>query len=143
MKAHYNKLPFGQASQSWDGVMGQVVSKKADFSINLLAVTKARSQYVTFSSALMQKVNKLYMQMPKQAIIFTTFVKVFDPYFWQVLTVALVVSSICTAMVTFSDTAVARVASGSATVLLAFVGLDANLATSVVNTNRSGIFFLS
>ena len=59
---HQPQLPvtgiFNQTTQQWNGVMGELVSDVADFSISPTAITEIRSKYVTFSSGFMLKYNR-------------------------------------------------------------------------------------
>ena len=59
---HQPQLPvtgiFNQTTQQWNGVIGELVSDLADFSISPTAITEIRSKYVTFSSGFMLKYNR-------------------------------------------------------------------------------------
>ena len=59
---HQPQLPvtgiFNHTTQQWNGVMGELVSDAADFSISPTAITEIRSKYVTFSSGFMLKYNR-------------------------------------------------------------------------------------
>ena len=59
---HQPQLPvtgiFNQTTQQWNGVIGELVSDVADFSISPTAITEIRSKYVTFSSGFMLKYNR-------------------------------------------------------------------------------------
>ena len=59
---HQPQLPvtgiFNHTTQQWNGVMGELVSNVADFSISPTAITEIRSKYVTFSSGFMLKYNR-------------------------------------------------------------------------------------
>ena len=111
----------------WTGVMGQIVSGEADFSITHLSVTKSRSEYVTFSSPLGLNVNRLFMRKPLQSLSFFTFLDVFDPLFTAVFGLTVAVCTFVLAVCFFKGAFTSRIGHGSAVVLMASTALDASM----------------
>lgn len=76
---------YDNATQSWNGVIGDLILGKADISIADLSVIKSRAEVVDFTQAVFQYQNRLYMKRPGQALKWDTFVEVFDVFYWTFL----------------------------------------------------------
>ena len=73
---------FDEATQTWNGVMGDVVQNKADISIADLIVTETRAKSIKFTTGIYWIRDKLYMKKPKSSYVWTTFLTAFQPSFW-------------------------------------------------------------
>lgn len=73
---------YDPATKLWNGVVGDLISQRADIVIADLAVTSTRSEVIDFTRAIFQYENKLYMKKPLQSINWLTFVEVFSLQYW-------------------------------------------------------------
>lgn len=55
---------WNQQNQTWSGVMGEIVSGRADFAIADMSMTSLRVRYVDFTLPLIISRNNLYIKEP-------------------------------------------------------------------------------
>lgn len=127
---------------NWGGIVGEVMKGNADFAINIISVTKQRSEVVAFSTQLLRNVNKLYIRKPVRAVSLTTFTEVLSSLFMVMVTITMCACSLTMATFFFSGSALERLSSGFTVVVLALLGLDTNLVVgSVLSVSKRVIVF--
>ena len=88
----YGKLDLD--TNSWNGIIGQLISGEADMSIFQLIVIKSRGLAIDFSTATNDNAFGLYMRKPRQSLSWETFTKVFYYRYWCLLCVIAVLCSV-------------------------------------------------
>ena len=68
------KLP----NSSWNGVIGDLLNQKANFSNADLGITKSRGEAVDFTADIAVAHDRFYMKKPMAEVNFMTFFEVFD-----------------------------------------------------------------
>ena len=150
---------FGSADPktgAWNGIVGYLSNNKADTSILELSVTQERGKVIRFSAPFVNFKHQLFVKKPGPSSSWSTFVDVFNPYYWFALVSVLSTCSLFLILLfTYFDTRIKlsgtcfketlrrNIFSGVATTSLAFGVLDMGHARSVSHTSASSIRLMS
>ncbi len=78
----------------WTGIVGYIAKRKADLSLNGLAINQDRSQVVDYTLPIMSVTTKLHIIKPSEAINYHTYTAVMTWQFWSATIVTLFATSL-------------------------------------------------